>query len=45
MRAHPKGVFIVRVAGHLFTVKDGVVYNNKNERRRVTCYFRVTPCL
>lgn len=40
-KTNPKGIFIVRVSGHAFCIKNGIVYNQSNERQRVKSYFEV----
>lgn len=46
MKDFPKGTYVVLVSKHMFTVKDGVLIDNKNEQfrptRKVKHAFRVT---
>mgnify|MGYP001208082358 CR=1 FL=1 len=45
--SHPKGTYIVTVAGHAFTVKDGVLVDNQGEEfrptRKVLSAFKLEP--
>ena len=36
-----KGTYIIRVAGHIFTIIDGVIFNNLNDRRIVSFYYEI----
>lgn len=45
IKDNPKGTFIVGVAGHAFTIKDGVLIDNADEKfrptRKVTSVFKL----
>ena len=47
IHAYPKGTFIVGVAGHAFTIKDGQLIDNAGEEfrptRKVNMAFKITP--
>ena len=47
IKDNPKGTFIVGVSKHAFTVKDGVLIDNRGEEfrptRKVDCAFKITP--
>ena len=47
MRKYPEGVFIIFVRGHAFTIRDGVVFGNHEDSRKLRAVvknaFRITP--
>lgn len=40
-KTNPTGTFIVRVGGHLFCMKDGVIFNQSNENDKISYYHKV----
>lgn len=40
-KANPIGTFIVRVGGHLFCMKDGIIFNQSNLNDKVSYYHKV----
>jgi hypothetical protein len=40
--SHAKGIYIIEVRGHVFTMKDGIVFNNMNTNMRIKDYFEVS---
>ena len=41
-KKHPKGIYICRVGGHIFTMVDGVIKNQRNLRDIISYYFYVS---
>lgn len=42
---YKEGVYIVGVGGHYFTLIDGVIFNNGNDRKKVAYYYKVSKPL
>jgi hypothetical protein len=40
-KTHPTGTYLVRISGHVFTVIDGIIYNNKRDRCIVKSFWHV----
>lgn len=39
---YKEGIFIVRVGGHIFTIINGVIFNNDNDKSIVADYYYIT---
>ena len=37
----PKGIYIVRVGGHIFCMKYSVIFNQINENAKISYYYEV----
>ena len=46
IKAFPKGVFLIIVSGHMFTIKDGIIFGNiadsRQLRSRIQNVYRIT---
>lgn len=40
-KKHPKGIYMVNIAGHIFTIINGVIFNQFNMNSRVESYIKV----
>ena len=40
-KAHPTGSFLIKVGGHVFCMKDGVIFNQSSETDRIGYYHKV----
>jgi len=40
-KANPLGTFIIRVGGHLFCMKDGIIFNQSNVKDKISYYHKV----
>ena len=38
---YPKGIYIIRVGGHIFCMKDSILFNLMNEKTIVSYYYLV----
>lgn len=38
---NPTGIFLIRVGGHVFCMKDGVVFNQSNDNDKISYYHKV----
>jgi hypothetical protein len=36
------GIYVIRVGGHIFCMKDGVIFNQSNYNAKISYYFKIT---
>lgn len=41
-KRHPKGIYIIRVGGHIFTMIDGVIFNQYRKTSIISYYYYVS---